>query len=75
MKCPKNFDRKDCSIIVQAVTGIGIIMVYMLVLIKSISVLFKLGRALDIYLEEHTRRRSRPMTLNDYFGEDEEVSL
>lgn len=66
------FDKlKDQKTPVLAATAAAAALAAMLVIIcvKSVSVLFKLNKALDLYIKEHKHRRSRQLLHDDFHDE------
>lgn len=67
-----HFDKlKDQKTSVLAATAAAATLTAMLVIIcvKSVSVLFKLNKALDLYIKEHKHRRSRQLLHDDFHDE------
>ena len=72
-----NLSKKEWSMITAAVVTASVVAMTAVVCVKYVSVLFKLNKALDIYLKEHKLRHEKniqKMMEDDYY-DDEEISL
>ena len=72
-----NLSKKEWSMITAAVVTASVVAMTAVVCVKYVSVLFKLNKALDIYLKEHKlhhEKNIQKMMEDDYY-DDEEMSL
>lgn len=72
-----NLSKKEWSMISAAVVTASVVAMTAVVCVKYVSVLFKLNKALDIYLKEHKlhhEKNIQKMMEDDYY-DDEEISL
>lgn len=72
-----NLSKKEWSVITAAVVTASVVAMTAVVCVKYVSVLFKLNKALDIYLKEHKlhhEKNIQKMMEDDYY-DDEEISL
>ncbi|WP_296627241.1 hypothetical protein [uncultured Negativibacillus sp.] len=72
-----NLSKKEWSMITAAVVTASVVAMTAVVCVKYVSVLFKLNKALDIYLKEHKlhhEKNIQKMMEDDYY-DDEEISL
>ena len=72
-----NLTKKEWSMITAAVVTASVVAMTAVVCVKYVSVLFKLNKALDIYLKEHKlhhEKNIQKMMEDDYY-DDEEISL
>lgn len=72
-----NLSKKEWSMITAAVVTASAVAMTAVVCVKYVSVLFKLNKALDIYLKEHKlhhEKNIQKMMEDDYY-DDEEISL
>lgn len=73
----RNLSKKEWSMITAAVVTASVVAMTAVVCVKYVSVLFKLNKALDIYLKEHKlhhEKNIQKMMEDDYY-DDEEISL
>ena len=70
-------NKKELSIITAAVITASVVAMTAVVCIKYVSVLFKLGKALDIYLKEHKYHHEKAMQkmMEDDYYDDEDLSF
>ena len=72
-----NLSKKEWSMITAEVVTASVVAMTAVVCVKYVSVLFKLNKALDIYLKEHKlhhEKNIQKMMEDDYY-DDEEISL
>lgn len=72
-----NLSKKEWSMITAAVVTASVVAMTAVVCVKYVSVLFKLNKALDIYLKEHKlhhEKNIQKMMEDDYY-DDEEISF
>ena len=72
-----NLSKKEWSMITAAVVTASVVAMTAVVCVKYVSVMFKLNKALDIYLKEHKlhhEKNIQKMMEDDYY-DDEEISL
>lgn len=72
-----NLSKKEWSMITAAVVTASVVAMTAVVCVKYVSVLFKLNKALDIYLKEHKlhhEKNIQKMMEDDHY-DDEEISL